>query len=153
MRRKLLRALPIGVCLKTMLVNDYSFIFLIQVTIILVVMVVMWMNRVSVVHPQYPVQWFNGSVVTNRMTDLVHLAYCHETWSQDKVDLNENEEVAHLCTISISIMFCVHRLALTWEIARDNVIKHSPELFMHPKKIILFPGLVSYLQPTLGGSS
>ena len=57
---------------KTMLVNDYSFIFLIQVTIILVVMVVMWMNRVSVVHPQYPVQWFNGSVVTNRMTDLVH---------------------------------------------------------------------------------
>jgi hypothetical protein len=31
----------------------------------------------------------------------------------------------------------------SWETARDALLKKSPELFSHPKKILIFPGLLS----------
>jgi hypothetical protein len=30
----------------------------------------------------------------------------------------------------------------SWETARDALLKKSPELFSHPKKILIFPGLL-----------
>ena len=43
-------------------------------------------------------------------------------------------------------MFGFHRLATSWDIAFNKIANQYPELFTHPKKVLLVPGLVSYLQ-------